>query len=92
MGGLLQQQGRALADGEGSCTRGRVRGSVAAAVAAARQQPAQPPLPPLPCATGRTSSIGQHTLCLDSRGAILNDSAFRTQSIADYVAQASKVG
>ncbi|EFN58066.1 hypothetical protein CHLNCDRAFT_57128 [Chlorella variabilis] len=41
--------------------------------------------------TGRTSSIGQHNLCLDSRGGILNDAAFRTQSIADYVARASKV-
>ncbi|KAI7839256.1 hypothetical protein COHA_006954 [Chlorella ohadii] len=41
--------------------------------------------------TGRTSSIGQHTLCLDSKGDILNDPAFRTQSIADYVKQASKV-
>ncbi|PRW56451.1 GTP-binding 1 [Chlorella sorokiniana] len=41
--------------------------------------------------TGRTSSIGQHTLCLDSRGDILNDPSFRTQSIADYVKQASKV-
>lgn len=40
---------------------------------------------------GRTSSIGQHTLCLDSKGDILNDPAFRTQSIADYVKQASKV-
>lgn len=28
-------------------------------------------------ATGRTSSIGQHTLCLDSRGGILNDTLFR---------------
>ena len=27
--------------------------------------------------TGRTSSIGQHTLCLDSTGQILNDSMFR---------------
>ena len=42
--------------------------------------------------TGRTSSIGQHTLCLDSKGGILNDPAFRTQSIADYVKQSSKVG
>ncbi|KAL4858377.1 GTP-binding protein 1 [Chlorella vulgaris] len=41
--------------------------------------------------TGRTSSIGQHNLCLDSRGEILNDAAFKTQSIADYVARASKV-
>lgn len=41
--------------------------------------------------TGRTSSIGQHTLCLGSRGNILNDPSFRTQSIADYVKQASKV-
>ena len=30
-----------------------------------------------PSPTGRTSSVGQHTLCLDSRGAILNDAAFR---------------
>lgn len=28
-------------------------------------------------ATGRTSSIGQHTLCLDSKGLILNDTLFR---------------
>lgn len=28
-------------------------------------------------ATGRTSSIGQHTLCLDSLGTILNDTQFR---------------
>ncbi len=48
-------------------------------------------LPFLPTPPGRTSSIGQHNLCLDSRGGILNDAAFRTQSIADYVARASKV-
>jgi hypothetical protein len=28
-------------------------------------------------ATGRTSSIGQHTLCLDEHGNILNDVQFR---------------
>ena len=60
-----------------------------------------PPRPPHSCTAlptttttttaGRTSSIGQHNLCLDSRGGILNDAAFRTQSIADYVARASKV-
>lgn len=30
-------------------------------------------------ATGRTSSIGQHTLCLDAKGNVLNDPLFRTQ-------------
>ena len=43
-------------------------------------------------ATGRTSSIGQHTLCLDSAGRILNDSMFRTQTCHDYVAKAAKGG
>lgn len=35
--------------------------------------------PPLDCHSfaGRTSSIGQHTLCLDSRGNVLNDAMFR---------------
>jgi hypothetical protein len=28
-------------------------------------------------ATGRTSSISQHTLCLDASGAVLNDTLFR---------------
>ncbi|KXZ51478.1 hypothetical protein GPECTOR_12g441 [Gonium pectorale] len=42
-------------------------------------------------ATGRTSSIGQHTLCLDSKGNILNDTLFRTQTCSDYIARASKV-
>ncbi|GLC37287.1 hypothetical protein PLESTM_000564700 [Pleodorina starrii] len=41
--------------------------------------------------TGRTSSIGQHTLCLDSKGNILNDNLFRTQTCSDYIARASKV-
>ncbi|GIL71540.1 hypothetical protein Vretifemale_1902 [Volvox reticuliferus] len=41
--------------------------------------------------TGRTSSIGQHTLCLDSKGGILNDNLFRTQTCSDYIARASKV-
>lgn len=42
-------------------------------------------------ATGRTSSIGQHTLCLDAGGNILNDGMFRNQTCGDYVARASKV-
>lgn len=42
-------------------------------------------------ATGRTSSIGQHTLCLDSKGGILNDSLFRTATCHEYIAKASKV-
>jgi GTPase len=41
--------------------------------------------------TGRTSSIGQHNLCLDSRGSILNDSQFRNTNCGDYVKHASKV-
>ena len=40
--------------------------------------------------TGRTSSIGQHTLCLDSAGRILNDPMFRTQTCQDYIAKAAK--
>lgn len=42
-------------------------------------------------ATGRTSSIGQHTLCLDSRGGILNDTLFRTQTCHEYISRAAKV-
>lgn len=42
-------------------------------------------------ATGRTSSIGQHNLCLGSKGEILNDHLFRANSSADYIARASKV-
>jgi GTPase len=42
-------------------------------------------------ATGRTSSIGQHNLCLDSRGDILNDPQFRNNTCGEYVKQASKV-
>lgn len=41
--------------------------------------------------TGRTSSIGQHNLCLDSGGGILNDSQFRSTNCGDYVRHASKV-
>jgi hypothetical protein len=41
--------------------------------------------------TGRTSSIGQHNLCLDSKGGILNDSQFRNTNCGDYVKHASKV-
>ncbi|MEW5298295.1 MAG: hypothetical protein WDW36_001435 [Sanguina aurantia] len=42
-------------------------------------------------ATGRTSSIGQHTLCLDSLGTILNDTQFRTHTCGEYIQRASKV-
>lgn len=41
--------------------------------------------------TGRTSSIGQHNLCLDSKGQILNDQQFRNTTCGEYVKQASKV-
>ncbi|GAX75720.1 hypothetical protein CEUSTIGMA_g3163.t1 [Chlamydomonas eustigma] len=41
--------------------------------------------------TGRTSSIGQHTLCLDSAGHILNDALFKIQTCSDYIARAAKV-
>jgi GTPase len=41
--------------------------------------------------TGRTSSIGQHNLCLDSHGGILNDNMFRNQTCGDYISRASKV-
>jgi hypothetical protein len=41
--------------------------------------------------TGRTSSIGQHNLCLDSKGQILNDPQFRNTTCGEYVKQASKV-
>eukprot|EP00884_Botryococcus_braunii_P019205 jgi/Botrbrau1/5969/Bobra.104_1s0001.1 len=41
--------------------------------------------------TGRTSSIGQHNLCLDSRGNILNDGMFRNNSSADYIVRSAKV-
>mmetsp|Transcript_39503 Transcript_39503/g.87887 ORF Transcript_39503/g.87887 Transcript_39503/m.87887 type:complete len:658 (-) Transcript_39503:428-2401(-) len=41
--------------------------------------------------TGRTSSIGQHTLCLDGTGTILNDTSFKTQTCGDYIARAAKV-
>lgn len=42
-------------------------------------------------ATGRTSSIGQHNLVLDSKGSILNDPMFKNTNCADYIAKASKV-
>mmetsp|Transcript_28049 Transcript_28049/g.75778 ORF Transcript_28049/g.75778 Transcript_28049/m.75778 type:complete len:612 (-) Transcript_28049:155-1990(-) len=42
-------------------------------------------------ATGRTSSIGQHTLCLDAKGTILNDVQFKNATCGDYIARASKV-
>ena len=44
----------------------------------------------LPCTAGRTSSIGQHSLCLGGRGEILNDPTYKTLACADYVAKASK--
>ena len=42
-------------------------------------------------ASGRTSSIGQHCLCLDSRGALLNDASFRSATQPEAIAKASKV-
>lgn len=41
--------------------------------------------------TGRTSSIGQHTLCLDSQGQILNDGSFKTQTCGEYIIRSAKV-
>lgn len=41
--------------------------------------------------TGRTSSIGQHNLCISSTGEILNDSNFRQTQCGDVVAKASKL-
>ncbi|KAK9908835.1 hypothetical protein WJX75_003542 [Coccomyxa subellipsoidea] len=41
--------------------------------------------------TGRTSSIGQHNLCLGANGEVLNDGLFRTHSCAEYIARSSKV-
>lgn len=41
--------------------------------------------------TGRTSSIGQHNLCLDSKGRVLNDISFKTQTTSDYISRASKI-
>lgn len=41
--------------------------------------------------TGRTSSIGQHVLCLDAEGRILNDSSMKNANMGDYVQQAAKV-
>lgn len=35
------------------------------------------PTPATLLEAGRTSSIGQHTLCLDSKGQVLNDASFR---------------
>ncbi len=65
---------------------------------AAPPQPVNPP-PSFPQvfkhhheeSTGRTSSIGQHNLCLDSHGGILNDGMFRNQTCGDYISRASKV-
>ena len=40
---------------------------------------------------GRTSSIGQQNLCYDSKGNVLNDTIFRANTCADYVAKSSKI-
>ncbi|KAJ9516157.1 hypothetical protein QJQ45_024591 [Haematococcus lacustris] len=42
-------------------------------------------------ATGRTSSIGQHTLCLDAAGNVLNDLSFKSQTCGEYILKAAKV-
>ena len=41
--------------------------------------------------TGRTSSIGQHNLCISSTGEILNDSTFRQRDCGEVVAKSSKL-
>eukprot|EP00892_Ulva_mutabilis_P003978 jgi/Ulvmu1/1952/UM012_0113.1 len=41
--------------------------------------------------SGRTSAIGQHNLCLDSKGKILNDVSFKNSTSQDYVSRAAKV-
>ncbi|KAG7672659.1 putative GTP-binding protein 1 [Nannochloris sp. 'desiccata'] len=41
--------------------------------------------------TGRTSAISQHTLCLDESGNVLNDTAFRATTTADYVSRSAKI-
>lgn len=41
--------------------------------------------------TGRTSSIGQHNLCLSSQGAVLNDPLFRSHACGEYISRAAKV-
>uniref|UniRef100_A0A7S3CBQ2 Tr-type G domain-containing protein n=1 Tax=Chloropicon roscoffensis TaxID=1461544 RepID=A0A7S3CBQ2_9CHLO len=41
--------------------------------------------------TGRTSSIGQHNLCISSTGEILNDSTFRQTQCGEVVARSSKL-
>lgn len=42
-------------------------------------------------ASGRTSAIGQHNLCLNSAGAVLNDSMFKNSTCSEYVSRAAKV-
>eukprot|EP00873_Tetraselmis_striata_P001174 jgi/Tetstr1/421438/TSEL_012387.t1 len=41
--------------------------------------------------TGRTSCVGQHNLCLDERGEILNNAMFKSNNCAEYVAKSGKV-
>ncbi|RMZ53490.1 hypothetical protein APUTEX25_003312 [Auxenochlorella protothecoides] len=41
--------------------------------------------------TGRTSSIGQHSICLDASGTFLNDAQYRPSTASDYVARAAKI-
>ena len=42
-------------------------------------------------ATGRTSAISQHNLCLDASGKVLNDPMFRSTTTQEYISRASKV-
>uniref|UniRef100_A0A7S1T5B3 Tr-type G domain-containing protein n=1 Tax=Tetraselmis chuii TaxID=63592 RepID=A0A7S1T5B3_9CHLO len=41
--------------------------------------------------TGRTSCVGQHNLCLDENGEILNNVMFRNNNCGEYVAKSCKV-
>mmetsp|Transcript_23542 Transcript_23542/g.65268 ORF Transcript_23542/g.65268 Transcript_23542/m.65268 type:complete len:580 (+) Transcript_23542:416-2155(+) len=41
--------------------------------------------------TGRTSCVGQHNLCLDEHGEILNNPMFRATNCGEYVAKSCKV-
>ena len=42
-------------------------------------------------ASGRTSAIGQHNLCLSSAGGVLNDSMFKNSTCSEYVSRSAKV-
>jgi len=41
--------------------------------------------------SGRTSCIGQHNLCFDASGSVLNDTSFKSTTSGEYVKVASKV-